>query len=226
MSTITSATTSTVQQPTIASGSSELGKDTFLRLLTTQLQNQDPLNPMANEDFIAQLAQFSSLEQLQGVNTQLEGLAMINTSMNNASMVNLLGQEVVAVSDSFHYDGEGDQELLFRSGGEITSGTAVVRDESGAVVATIEMGAEGEGEQSIAWDGKDASGQPLPEGTYTVTYTATDINGDAVDVVSLVQGVVDELDFSSGTPAPSVDGVPISIGNILRLTAVEPVLDI
>ena len=112
MSTITSATTSTVQQATIASGSSELGKDTFLRLLTTQLQNQDPLNPMANEDFIAQLAQFSSLEQLQGVNTQLEGLAMINTSMNNASMVNLLGQEVVAVSDSFHYGGEGDHEYF------------------------------------------------------------------------------------------------------------------
>ena len=222
MSTITSATTSTAQQPTMASGSSELGKDTFLRLLTTQLQNQDPLNPMANEDFIAQLAQFSSLEQLQGVNTQLEGLSMINTSMNNASMVNLLGQEVVAVSDRFHYDGEGSQDLLFQSSGEITSGTAVIRDESGSVVATIEVGAFGEGEQSIAWDGKDASGQPLPEGTYTVSYTAADIHGDAVEVISLVQGVVDELDFSSGTPEPSVNGVPLSLGNILRLTAVEP----
>lgn len=219
MSTVASVTSGTVQQPTTQAGSSELGKDTFLRLLTTQMQNQDPLNPMANEDFIAQLAQFSSLEQLQGVNSQLEGLSMINTSMNNASMVNLLGQEVVAVSDSFPYDGEGEQELLFQSGGEITGGTAVIRDEDGTVVATVELGSYGEGEQRVTWDGKDESGQPVPEGTYSVSYTATDVNGDPVDVVALVSGVVDELSFASGSPEPSISGVPISIGNILRLAA-------
>ena len=68
-----------------APSSDELGKDSFLKLLTTQLQYQDPLNPMENSEFVAQLAQFSSLEQLQGLSDGMESLYLVNMSMNNAS---------------------------------------------------------------------------------------------------------------------------------------------
>jgi flagellar basal-body rod modification protein FlgD len=201
-----------------ATGSSELNQNTFLKLLTTQLQNQDPTNPMSNEDFIAQLAQFSSLEQLQGVNSQLNNLNLVNTSMNNASMVNLLGQEVVAVSDTLHYSGEGEQKLSFMASNEVSGGTITITDENGKVVDTLTMGASDAGENSVVWDGKDTSGQQLPEGNYTVTYNATDGNGNPVAVTGLIEGTVNELSFESGNPQPSVDGIPIDIGNILRLS--------
>lgn len=204
-----------------ASGSSELNQDTFLKLLTTQLQNQDPTNPVSNEDFIAQLAQFSSLEQLQGVNGQLSNLNLVNTSMNNASMVNLLGQNVVAASDTFHYDGEGDQSITFLAGNEISTGTITITDSNGQVVDTIALGNQEKGENSVTWDGKDKNGKQLAEGEYTVSYSATDGSGNPVEVTALIEGMVDELSFESGNPQPSVNGVPIDIGNIIRLSTAK-----
>jgi flagellar basal-body rod modification protein FlgD len=220
MSTISSISSGYPTTATAETGSSELGKDTFLRLLTTQLQNQDPLNPISNEAFIAQLAQFSSLEQLQGVNSQLESLNLINSSMNNASMVNLLGQEVVAVSDTFHYDGEGEQQILFDAASSFESATVTIRDEEGNVVDTVTLSHTEEGEQSFTWDGQGNSGQ-LAEGNYSFTVTATDINGNNVSVTGLIQGIVDEMSFANGLAEPSINGVAVSIGNIIRLSTVD-----
>jgi flagellar basal-body rod modification protein FlgD len=219
MSTVSSVSAyPTAPVTSAATGSSELNQDTFLKLLTTQLQNQDPTNPVSNEDFIAQLAQFSSLEQLQGVNGQLSNLNLVNTSMNNASMVNLLGQDVVAASDTVHYKGEGDLELPFIAGNEVSSGTITITDEKGQVVDTIELGAQDKGEHSVTWDGKGKDGKPVAEGDYTVTYNATDGNGNPVDITALIEGVIDELSFANGTPQPSINGVPIDVGNIIRLS--------
>lgn len=216
MSTISSI--SSIPQATVAeTGSSELGKDTFLRLLTTQLQNQDPTNPMSNEDFIAQLAQFSSLEQLQGVNGQLETMNLINTSMNNASMVNLLGQEVVALSDQFHYDGEGEQELMYDAEQAFSSATVTVLDEDGKVVDSFTVSGRDAGEGNLTWDGKNSSGQVV-EGDYSFQINATDANGEEVGITTLVKGIIDEMSFANGTAEPSVNGIPINIGNIIRLS--------
>jgi len=216
MSTISSISTGFPTTTATTAGSDELDKDTFLRLLTTQLQNQDPLNPMANEDFIAQLAQFSSLEQLQGVNGQLETLNIVNSSMNNASMVNLLGQDVVAYSDTFHYSGEGEQEVMFDADASFASATVTIRDEEGNVVDTVALGAYDEGEGSFTWDGQGNSGT-LSEGNYTFSITATDANGNDVAVAGMLQGTIDEMSFANGAAEPSINGVAISIGNIIRL---------
>jgi flagellar basal-body rod modification protein FlgD len=199
-------------------GSSELNQDTFLKLLTTQLQNQDPTNPVSNEDFIAQLAQFSSLEQLQGVNSSLSNLTTIDTSMNNASMVSLLGQDVVAASDTFHYSGSGSQDILYNSSSGISGGTLTIKDANGSIVSTVDLGSQEEGEHSLSWDGKGLDGQPLPAGNYTASYSATDANGNSVSITPLMEGVVDQLSFANGTPQPTVDGVPVDIGNIIRLS--------
>lgn len=203
--------------PTPTASSNKMDQNTFLKLLTTQLQNQDPTNPVSNEDFIAQLAQFSSLEQLQGVNSQLSNLNLVNTSMNNASMVNLLGQNVVAASDTFHYSGDGTQEIPFIAGNEVSGGTVTIRNADGQVVDSITLGNLEAGEHSVTWDGKGNNGQ-LPEGDYTVSYTATDGSGNPVDITALIKGIVDELSFENGTPEPSVNGIPIDIGNIIRLS--------
>jgi flagellar basal-body rod modification protein FlgD len=210
-------------QPTPAAPTQEpLGQETFLRLLTEQLQNQDPLDPMKNEDFVAQLAQFSSLEQLVGLQSTMEAVYLGIASMNNATMANLLGTEVVALGDTFRYDGAGDQVLHFDAAASFDSATVTITNSDGKVVDTIEIGGHGDGEFTVAWDGQDLDGQPLPEGEYTFTISATTAEGTSVEVDTLVVGIVDEMDYSTGMPQPSIDGVSVSLDSIVRLTSGEP----
>lgn len=201
-----------------ATGSTDLGQDAFLRLLTTQLQYQDPLDPMSNEEFVAQLAQFSSLEQLQSLNDGMESLYVVNTSMNNASMVSLIGQDVVAYSDTFHYDGEGDQTIHFTAESAAQISTLTVTDSDGTVVYSADMGMVSEGEGDWTWNGKNQDGQVVEAGDYSFSITASTVDGAEVTVTPLIAGVITEMDYSTGTPQPKVDGVPVSIGDILRVS--------
>ncbi len=200
-----------------ATGSDELDKQTFLRLLTAQLQNQDPTEPMSNQEFVAQLATFSQLEQMQTLNSQVESLYLVNTSMNNATLANMLGKTVVAESDTFHYDGEGEQEIFYDAEHAASSATLSITDADGEVVWTGSLGALDSGEGSYSWSGLDSSGQQLEEGDYTFEITATDSDGDTVEVTELIRGLCDEMTFDSGVASPSVDGIQVSMGDIIRL---------
>lgn len=223
MSTVSSATTatSTATSSTTETGTTDLGEDTFLKLLTTQMQNQDPLEPMSNEEFVAQLAQFSSLEELQGISSGVQSLYLMNASMNNAQMVNLLGQEVTAYGDTFHYDGDGGAELHFDADAASSDTTVTITDADGTVVWSGSVGQFDEGEGSWTWDGRTTSGEPAPEGDYTFSVSGTDSNGDEVEMTEMIVGIVDEMSFADGTAQPTVDGTPISVGDILRISAPE-----
>lgn len=213
--------TSTADAPVTTSsmGNTSLGEDTFLLLLTTQLQNQDPSNPVSNEEFVAQLAQFSQLEELQGISSGLDALYMLDSSMNNAAMTNLLGQNVVATSDTFHYEGSGDKAIQYDADGVATSATLTISDADGHVVWSGDIGSLADGEGSYTWDGKDTSGAVVEEGDYTFSITATDADGETVDVTTLVEGVIDQMSFEGGSASPTIDGVSIDLGDILRLSA-------
>lgn len=203
-------------------GSSELGKDAFLTLLTTQLQYQDPSSPVKNEDFVAQLAQFSSLEQLSSLNATLEGVYVALAAMNNASMASLLGTDVIARGDQFSYGGEGPAELAYNAPSDAASATLKVYDEDGTVVWTGDVGALSSGDGTVGWPGVDVNGQPVPAGTYRFEITATDASGTPIEVEERIVGTIDEMDYSTGSPMPAIDGVPVDIADILTLTAGEP----
>lgn len=197
-------------------GGQDLDQSAFMNLLTTQMQNQDPLDPMANEEFIAQLATFSSLEQLMNLNSIAQTMTLGISSLNNAAMVDLVGMDVVAAGDTFHHDGESAQDLMYDASGAGTA-TVNVYDEDGSVVFTDTFSVE-EGEGTYEWDGQGDDGGTLPEGTYSFSVTATTSDGDDVEVTELVHGVVDEMDFSSGTPQPSINGVAIDLADLIRLS--------
>ncbi len=201
-------------------GGQDLDRDAFMSLLTTQMQNQDPLSPMANEEFIAQLATFSSLEQLMGLNTMVQSVSLGINSLNNAAMVDLVGQSVVAEGDTFAFDGES-QELMFDAESTTTSTTVTIYDEDGSVVFSEDIGAMEEGESSWTWDGTDQDGQPVEEGTYTFEVTGVDADGEDVEITELIHGIIDEMDFSSGSPEPSVDGIAVDLSALVRLTTAE-----
>ncbi len=217
-SAITNVTSySEVTDATTSYGGQELSRDAFLNLLVVQLQHQDPLDPQKNEEFVAQLAQFSSLEQLTNVNSGLESLYVALASMNNASMTQLLGQEVVAYGDTFYYGGEGDATLHYESETDITSATLTVTDEDGTVVWTEELGELDAGDGEYTWDGSTTTGTTAEEGEYTFSIDATDASGDEVPVQTLVQGTIDGMSFEDGSPTPYVDGIKVELGDIIEV---------
>lgn len=200
-------------------GNADLGKDAFLKLLVTQLQYQDPLDPTENEEFVAQLAQFSQVEQLTTANDSLETLYTAMASMNNASMTQLLGKDVVASGDTFQYEGKGDYEVMYDAASTATSATVSITDETGKVVWSTEMGGLEAGRGSWTWDGSTINGGTAAAGQYSFTITARDRAGDTVEVAELVHGEIDGMSFETGTPIPSISGVEISLGDVIEVTS-------
>ncbi len=206
---------------TTTAATQELGQDAFLNLLVTQLQNQDPLNPQENGEFIAQLAQFSQVEQLTNANDALGLLYQAMASMNNASMTQLLGKNIRAFGDTFHYEGAGSTDILFDATDAVATATLTIQDENGKVVYSTEMGPLEEGEGSYTWDGNSLSGGDAPEGDYTFSITARDSDGNEVVVQEIIEGEIDGMSFESGTPVPSIRGVEVSLADIIFVSTAE-----
>ncbi|MEO1267026.1 MAG: flagellar hook capping FlgD N-terminal domain-containing protein, partial [Myxococcota bacterium] len=162
-----SSVTAAAGQTSGASDNSEMGKDEFLQLLTTQLANQDPLDPMDNTQFASQLAEFSGLEQLINISQGLEQLAYAQAVSNGTDMIGFIGREVVFQGNSFSYDGEGGESLTIDLDGPASKVTVSVYNEDGTLVSTFEAGPMESGLGEVQWDGTDLNGQPVPEGEYT-----------------------------------------------------------
>jgi flagellar basal-body rod modification protein FlgD len=170
---------------------------------------------------VAQLAQFSSLEQLVGLNDSMDALYLATASMNNASMTQLLGQDVVAWSDSFHYDGQGDVEIFYDSTGSATATEITITNEDGDVVWSGPMGSLEEGEGSFLWDGKDHNGNTVEEGVYSFSISAQDNDGADIEVYGQIVGTVDGMSYEGGAPVPSISGVEIDLGDIIRVETAD-----
>lgn len=197
-----------------------LGKDDFLRLLTVQLQYQDPLSPLGNEDMIAQLAQFSSLEQLENINHNLTtGInlnLLLSQVLNNTAAVGLVGKQILATSESVYFDGK-TSEIIFDLESPAKKVVITISDEQGIAVRRIELSDLGQGSNKIVWDGKDDSGRACSEGTYTVGISAFDSDGKVVNVSNMVRGRVDSVKFINGEAVFIVNGVAVKISDILEV---------
>lgn len=180
---IGSTTTSTAATTTAATGvQTQMGKDDFLRLLTVQLQYQDPLNPMDNTQFIAQMAQFSSLEQLQNINESLQGNLTAQTTLQGAFRNNLattlVGRDVEVKTDEVDYGGS-DAKLGYQLDSGATSAHLNIVDALGRVVRDFELDTQRR-YGTVTWDGASDSGASVPEGTYRVTVQAQNAAGAEV----------------------------------------------
>jgi len=210
-------------QDTMRDPTSALGKDDFLRLLTTQLAHQDPLSPVENEDFIAQLAQFSSLEQLENINANLQSgidLDLILTQvLNNTAAAGLIGKTVIADGSSVYLDESGSSEIHFDLDSAAHNVVIRITDESGTLIQTLTQGSMGEGRNTVAWDGEDTQGNRRSEGTYNVEIEAFDAQDNSIDVTSLLVGEITGVRFEGGEARLMVDGLELGIGQILEILA-------
>jgi flagellar basal-body rod modification protein FlgD len=150
----------------------DLGKDAFMQLLISQMTYQNPLEPMENTEFIAQLAQFSALEQQQNIAAGIELLALTQTAATNSQMVNLIGKRVIVPGGEFSLDGEKPVTLRFDLQGEASPSEMIIRNSNGDVVGRISITDFSQGTNEIEFDGLDADGNRLESGNYTYEIVA------------------------------------------------------
>jgi flagellar basal-body rod modification protein FlgD len=207
--------------------STELGRDEFLKLLTVQLQHQDPLSPLNNEDLIAQLAQFSSLEQLENINTNLQDnldLDLILTQvLNNTAAAGLIDKSVVGQMDETELDSSGSAKVAFDLEADAERVVVTIMDEGGAEIRKIEVEDLTEGRNEITWDGKDNDGRSRTEGTYQFKVEAFDRDDEAVEATPLVIGRVTGVRFIEGEAFLIVGSLEIPISQVLEILGEESV---
>lgn len=170
-------------------------QDQFLQLLVTQMQNQDPLNPMDNSEFTNQLTQFSQLEEMQNMNSQMQESMIYTQSLNNTMMLGLVGKNATVEGNLVEVNGDNisSNRVNVTTGGIIT---VEVKDDAGNVVRTYETTSEA-GWNDISWDGKDDDGDTVADGNYTLGITAQDNAENDVSFTSFMTGVVDSIRFEN-----------------------------
>jgi len=191
--------------------------DMFLSLLTTQLKNQNPLDPMKSETFTQQLVQMSSVEQAIQTNSNLETLISASAFQASATAINLIGKEVEGVGGgAVLKDGEAKWTINLNSDAPTT--TVSVLDKNGATVFTQQMSGN-KGMQAFTWDGKDKDGVQQDDGTYFLQVTANDANGQPVGGSVTTKGIVTAVDLSSSDPQLTVNGAQINYSQVLAVGA-------
>lgn len=202
-----------------------MGRDAFLRLLIEQMKNQDPLNPMESQDFASQLAQFSSLEELRGINDNLnQGIQidmLLTRAINNTMSANFVGKSVKAVGNTLSYSGSGDATLAFRLASDADHMKVSIKDDTGKVVRTLELKNYTAGDQSIEWDGKDSDGEQMAEGSYTFEVEAYDANEASISVDTFTFGRITGVRYEGGNTMLVVNGVEIPFSQIIEITQGE-----
>ena len=175
----------------------ELGKDQFLELLVAQMNNQDPLSPQENGEFIAQLAQFSTVEGIGNLNTSMESLLSGYQSSQALQASSLVGRTVIVPADQAVVDTEAGLEGQLALQKNSTNVFVNIYDEAGSLVKTINLGSQEAGMHDFTWDGSDASGNLAEPGIYTVEAMAS-IDGKNTQMATLLPANVDSVSLGAG----------------------------
>jgi flagellar basal-body rod modification protein FlgD len=221
MSTTAASTLSSIQGSAAAAPQSSptktLGKDDFLLLLTTQLQHQDPLAPMDSQAFVAQLAQFASVESLDGLGTKLDTMLLGQASANQMSTASLVGKEAVFRTDHVSLAPGAPAGFEVTLPSATTATTALIADQNGRVVRTLPLGARSAGTLSVSWDGLDDGGAALPPGDYVITIAASAQDGTRVDAAAAVRGIISGVTFENQAPELIVLGRHVRMSDVLQI---------
>lgn len=196
-----------------------MGRDAFLKLLVAQLKNQDPLKPQDNSAFVAELAQFSSLEQSMGVNDRLDQMMLQNQGMANANVVNMVGQIATVKGSLITTDGSGIGVPVAFTQDRASDKTMVqIVDANGKIVRTLDLGQRPLGISKITWDGRSDDGLVQPAGTYQVNVKANDADGGTVSVSQETTGTINGVAFDKGYPVLKLsNGVSAPVSDLLRV---------
>jgi flagellar basal-body rod modification protein FlgD len=187
---------------------------TFLQLLTTQLKNQNPMDPLDTNQFTQQLVQFAQVEQQIKSNSQLESLLALEKSAQATVALAYVGQTVVVDGTATQLTATGASWVLNIAKPSTT--TVTIKDATGQTAYSGSF-AMNPGNQNFTWDGRGNDGKLWPPGTYTLTATATDANGQTTALATEIQAVVDWVDVTKDPPILSINGKDYTMDQIKRV---------
>jgi len=186
--------------------------DTFLKLLTTQLQNQDPMSPMDSNQFTQELVEFSGVEQQINTNDNLKTLIALAQGNSTANAVSYLGKTVTITNGDAPLQ-NGAANWTYALGAASTSTTLTITDSTGKVVFSG-PGETAAGQHAFSWNGEDNNGNTLPDGTYKLAVTATAADGSAIDSAVATTGVVSEVDLSNSEPMLLIGNMEVPVSAV------------
>jgi flagellar basal-body rod modification protein FlgD len=214
-----SSTSSTAQAAGTTASQQLAGNfNTFLQLLTTQLQNQNPLDPLDTNQFTQQLVEFASVEQQINMNTNLQSLITMQQTSQATSALQLVGSTVTVGGNSATLSNATSTAASWSlTTTTPATATVTVTNSSGSTAynGTISLNA---GTQSFTWNGQGNTGQTWPDGNYTLSIKATGANGQAVTVSTQVQGVVSGVNLDSSPPTLKVNGQNVQISQVTSIS--------
>jgi len=199
---------------------SELGQDEFMQLMLTQLKYQDPFKPLENGEFIAQMAQFSTVAGIEGMNTSMETFIADQAAAQTMQAAELLGKTVITDGGQAVLADGGSVKGQFSLPEDSRNVTARYSNPSGEVVHTLEMGALGEGIHEVEWDGITRDGQAASAGSYVVNVQYLDSDGDTVTAETSLATEIESVNFGAANTRPTLstsDGRELVISDIKKI---------
>ncbi len=209
-SSTSSSSSSSPAGPTLASNFTQ-----FLTLLTTQLKNQNPLDPMDTNQFTQQLVQFAGVEQQLKTNDRLDSILTASQSASSASATSYIGKTVTTDGTKAQL-ANGEASWTLEPARAATKAVVTISDAKGNVVAT-QTTALSAGSQSFTWNGKTSAGLTSPDGTYSIKVAALDATGASVSVDTSVTGTVSEVDLSGSTPILLVGSQKVPLSSVQQI---------
>lgn len=202
---------------------SDMGRDEFLKLLTYQLQSQNPLKPYDNQEFAAQLAQFSQLEMMSDIRTaveeQIQANSILTQTIANTALPGLLGKSAKTITSLMQYNGE-PVELGYYLPYSAKSGKLNISDESGNLVRTINIDTLedlSKGDHTLEWDGTNFSGEYLPQGNYRFSVEMND-GASSFSADTFTRGKIEAVRFKSEGTVLVINGNEVQLQNVSDIT--------
>lgn len=186
--------------------------DTFLSILTTQLKNQNPLDPLDTNQFTQQLVQFTGVEQQLKTNDFLEALLANTQNQGRVDAVSYIGKEVTASGKTGELK-DGGAMWTYNASANVANATVTIKNASGSVVY-VEQGSLNSGVGNFLWTGIGADGNKQPDGVYTIEITGTNVNGNTVAVSTSTVGTVTAVDFSGKEPVLTVGRNKVALKDV------------
>lgn len=194
--------------------------ETFLTLLVTQLQNQDPTNPTDTSEFTNQLVMYAQAEQQIKTNSYLETLIELTGDSAGAAAVNYIGKEIQMVSNQLNLE-DGKASFAYNIAGTAANCTATITDTSGNIVGYIDCDTTGKVLNQVVWDGKDSKGNQLPDGNYIVNVNAKSSSNQALDVAVVTYGKVGNVAVDGDGCYLGVMGSFLDISDVIGIYSQE-----
>jgi flagellar basal-body rod modification protein FlgD len=215
----TSSTTGAASTSTSAASSASSLQSTFLQLLVTQMQNQDPTNPMDSSQMTSQLAQINTVTGISQLNTSLTSLATQLSAGQQSQAALLIGSTVLAPGNSVTVTSGTASSFGVQVASAVSDLQVVVKNAAGNIVNTIDLGPQSAGTVPVNWTPTDATGKTLADGSYTITAQGT-VNGQQATATTLSAGIVQSVVQQPDGTA----GLVLSTGSTVGLTKVAAIL--